>query len=292
MEKILYGLKSSEYEHPEDREFLKELQSIPAFAPLTKTLLDWSYLKWATVALKGSDFLVTKDSCPDLYKTVEDTARVLDLDNVPEVYTEWGYYVNAYTTGYDNSNLLVLYSGSVDLLSENELKFVIGHEMGHIKGQHVLYHVMAENINEIISSNFLKIGVALTLMRWYRMSEFTADRAGLLACQDINVAIDAIRKMAGVPRKYFDSYNRDAFLKQAKDFQESTKDSVKKLIKNISILGSSHPWTIMRAAELLKWYESGEYDRILNSHQAKFCPIHKDFVPNDAQICPVCGYKF
>ena len=289
MKKVLFGLQPSEYEHPEDRAFLEELQSIPAMGAITKTIMDWSYLKWAIVALKGSNFRVTKESCPELYKTIENTARVLDLDTLPEIYTEWGYFVNAYTTGYDNSNILVLYSGAVDLMTEDELRFVAGHEMGHIKSQHVLYHVMAENINEIISSALLKTGIALTLMRWYRMSEFTADRAGLLACQDINIAIDAIRKMAGVPSKYYNVAQRDAFIQQARDFQDSTKESIKKLIKNISILGSSHPWTIMRAAELLRWYESGEYDSIINKHQAKVCPYCRKNIPNDAQVCPYCG---
>ena len=291
MKKVLFGLQPSEYEHPEDRAFLEELQSIPAMGAITKTIMDWSYLKWAIVALKGSNFRVTKESCPELFKTIENTARVLDLDTLPDIYTEWGYFVNAYTTGYDNSNILVLYSGAVDLMTEDELRFVAGHEMGHIKSQHVLYHVMAENINEIISSTLLKTGIALTLMRWYRMSEFTADRAGLLACQDINIAIDAIRKMAGVPSKYYNVDQRDAFIQQARDFQDSTKESIKKLIKNISILGSSHPWTIMRAAELLRWYESGEYDSIINKHQAKVCPYPycRKIIPNDAQVCPYCG---
>lgn len=291
MSKILYGLQSSQYEHPEDRAFLRDLQAIPGITPLTKTILDWSYLKWTIVALKGSNFKVTKESCPDLYRIVEENAKVLDLDNMPEIYTQWGYFVNAYTTGYENSNILVLYSGAVDLLTENELKFIIGHEMGHMKSQHVLYHVMAENITDLMSANLLKFGVALTLMRWYRMSEFTADRAGLLACQDIDAAIDAIRKMAGVPGKYFDMLDRESFMQQARDFQNSTKDSIKSLIKNISILDKTHPWTIMRAAELLKWYQSGEYAAILAKQQAVICPNCHKPIPNDADFCPFCQHK-
>lgn len=50
------------------------------------------------------------------------------------------------------------------------------------------------------------------------MSEFTADRAGLLTCQDIEAASSAMVKLAGVPRKYFDSFDVEDFIKQAKEF--------------------------------------------------------------------------
>ena len=124
------------------------------------------------------------------------------------------------------------------------------------------------------------------------MSEFTADRAGLLACQNVDVAINSIIKMSGMPAKYFNNMNRKAFLEQAKDFEAKYGGLMDKVIKGISIVNDSHPWTIMRAAELIKWIESGEYKRVWKSYNGKVCPVCRMEVPKDSTICPYCGNVF
>ena len=130
------------------------------------------------------------------------------------------------------------------------------------------------------------------LMYWKRMSEFSADRAGLLACQDIDVALDAIIKMAGIPKKLFGTNARDGFMEQAKKFSLDLSDFTDKTIKTITIATSTHPWTVMRAAELIKWYESGEYQKIIDKYEGKKCPRCGHVVAKDTLVCPVCGYRF
>ena len=212
---------------------------------------------------------------------------------MPRFYTQWGYDINGYTTGYKEDTLLVLNSGTVDLLSDDELRYVAGHEMGHIKSGHVIYHVMGQLFNTAISQiplvSTLTTPIYYGLMYWNRMSEFTADRAGLLACQDIDAAISAIIKMSGLPLKYFEKMNRDSFIKQATEFRKSFSGFTDNVIKAISIMGSSHPWTVLRAAELLLWYESGEYQRILNAAQVRTCPHCNLQIPDNATKCPYCG---
>ena len=191
---------------------------------------------------------------------------------------------------------MVLNSGAVDLLSEEQLKYVIGHEMGHIKSNHILYHTMAQFF-PILASMVPVVGelvgtsLELVLMYWSRMSEFTADRAGLLACQDKEAALSAIVKMAGLPLKYFESLNEEAFLKQAEEFERMHKDFLSGTMQNLSILTSTHPWTVYRAAELVKWIKSGEYDRILSQTTArtKRCCVCGHIVPLDVAVCPYDG---
>ena len=127
------------------------------------------------------------------------------------------------------------------------------------------------------------------LLYWIRMSEFTADRAGLLACQDIDAAISAIIKMSGLPMKYFENMNKDAFIKQATEFKQSFSGFTDKAIKTLTIAGSSHPWTVLRAAELLTWYESGEYQDILNANTSSECSACHMQIPAGAKKCPYCG---
>ena len=112
----------------------------------------------------------------------------------------------------------------------------------------------------------------------------------MLVCQDLNAALSAIMKMAGIPKKYFNTANPQEFAKQAKEFMSKYGDAVDKIIRNISILDDTHPWTVMRAYELIKWVESGEYDHILSAHAGKICPMCKKTVEKDIKKCPVCGY--
>lgn len=286
----LVGLLPQSYEHPFDSAALKALKAIPAFDKVTNFILNWAYIKWHIIELQGSNFKVTKDSCPELYHLTKEVGRVLDVKDFPKIYTQWGYYVNAYTAGYDDNVLLVIYSGAVDLLTDEELRYVVGHEMGHIKSGHNLYHYMATIIGS--AAAFIPGGQSMiapiyaALMYWDRMSEFTADRAGLLACQDIDVAINSIIKMSGLPIKYFENMNRESFLEQAREFQETFSGFTDKAIKAVSIFNETHPWTVMRAAELLKWYNSGEYNRILESVKLHDC---NNWIPAGSTVCPFCG---
>lgn len=291
--KIIYGLDSKSYEHPFDKKALASLKALKGFDTVANWFLNWTFIKWHVIELEGSNFLVTRESCPELYNIVHDIADTLDVRPLPRVYTQWGYDINGYTTGYKEDTLIVLNSGTIDLLSEDEFRYVAGHEMGHVKSGHVLYHTMGQLFNNVIEQlpivDALAMPIYYGLMYWNRMSEFTADRAGLLACQNIDAAIDAIIKMSGLPMKYFDKMDHESFIKQAVEFRSSFSGFTDNVIKTISIAGSSHPWTILRAAELLEWYESGEYERILNSSDVKICPNCNSQIPAGMKKCPYCG---
>lgn len=296
MSQKLIGLDTKIYEHPFDRAALEALRALPMFDKVTNFVLNWTTIKWQIVQLCGSNFHVTQESCPELYDIVKKAADTLDVHKMPEIYTQWTYGINAYTTGYKNDAILVLYTGAVDLLPDDELTFIVGHELGHVKSGHVLYHVMGRFLAEIVTSMSLAkpfvTPIQLALGYWNRMSEFTSDRAGLLACQNIDSALTAIMKMAGIPKRYFNTANPHVFAKQAEEFLCKYGDTANTIIKNISILDDTHPWTIMRAAELIKWYEGGEYEAIIKGHPTKVCPVCQGEFPLSTKKCPVDGYVF
>lgn len=293
MAQKLLNLQSSDYEHPFDKSALETMRNLPMFGTVTNFVLNWTTIKWRIVNLCGSSFHVTDSSCPELYKIIRDAARTLDIDHIPEVYSQWDYGINAYTTGFDKDTILVLYSGAVDLLPDPELTYIIGHELGHVKSGHVLYHVMAGFITQIINAMGL-LGkfaepIKLALLYWNRMSEFTADRAGLLACQDLDAVISAIMKMSGIPKRYFNIADPHIFAEQAQEFLTRYGDTANTIIRNISILDDSHPWTVMRAAELIKWVENGEYASLLARTSGITCPACGSEIEKGLSRCPVCG---
>lgn len=196
--------------------------------------------------------------------------RVLDLSPVPELYIDMGF-LNAWTTGVEQP-IIVITSGCTSLLTYDELVFIIGHEAGHIKSEHVLYHQMAEvlpYLGGIIASATLGLGglvaapLQVALLNWHRMSEYTADRAGLLACQNPDAATSAMMKIAGAPPKYYRQMKVEHFEQQAREFEELDASKLDHAAKILSVMFASHPWTVMRGHELFKWIETGAYDEIL-----------------------------
>lgn len=291
----LFGLDSKSYEHDFDKAALKTMRALPGFDTVVNFFLNWTYIKWHVIELQGSNFLVTRESCPELYELVHDVADTLDVRPLPRFYTQWGYNINGYTTGYKEDTLLVLNSGTVDLLEEDELRFVAGHEMGHVKSGHVIYHTMGELFNNAIGQiplvSSLTTPIYYALMYWIRMSEFTADRAGLLACQNIDAAVSAIIKMSGLPIKYFEKMDKASFIKQANEFKNSFSGFTDKAIKTITIASSSHPWTVLRAAELISWYDSDNYQQLVETKTSIECSVCRQQIPADAKKCPFCGNK-
>lgn len=262
--KILTGLSADSYEHPFDRKALETLENTPGLTLvgnyITKNLVERVY----NVQYTGSHLKVTKDAYLEIYEYLEYACKILDVKQIPELYIEWGYNINACTVGAENP-IIVINSGLIDLCDDDEIMFVIGHELGHIKSNHMLYHMMAQVLNIIVSmipfGDVASAPLQYALYYWNRMSEFTADRAGLLCCQNKDAAIRAFMKMAGMPIKQYDDMHYDTFIQQAKDFKLLDYDGMNKVVKLISIADESHPWTVMRAAELLNWIDSGEYNK-------------------------------
>lgn len=288
----LSQLEPSVYEHPEDRNTLKVLKSMSCFEGIIKSLLDWNGVKADYVVRKASNFHVTAETCPELNKLIDDAISILSIDDVPRVYLEWGYNINGYTRGYKDTTMMVLNTGVIDLMDDKEQTFVIGHELGHIKSKHVIYHTLAALISSSLS-NIPIIGsvpelFVLALTRWSRMSEFTADRAGLLACQDVNAALKAIIKMSGVPHKYFDKINIESYLKEAEALQKDLSFTDKAFEKVLNAVYNDHPWVLIRALELKKWIDSGEYEQILNEYKSVKCPVCGHYVDKSATVCPKC----
>ena len=270
--KILKGLDHSQYEHPFDQKALSALQSTPGVDLVGNFITKHTIEKIYTVQYTGSNLKVTSENYPKIYEYLQYACQILDLPKVPELYIEWGYSINAFTVGSENP-IIVLNSGLIDLCDDDEIMFIIGHECGHIKSNHMLYHMMAQVINICIDSiPFGSIAAAplqYALYYWDRMSEFTADRAGLLCCQNKSAAIRAFMKMAGLPIRNYENINHKSFIAQASDFKSLDYEALNKVIKFSSIADNSHPWTVMRAAELLTWVESKKFKELVLGFKQK-----------------------
>ena len=255
--------------HPDDKSTMDTLKKIPGF----KTVIDKTVVnimeRYAAIEYVSDGINVSPQSQPSLYQQLCEACRILNVKNIPACSTDWEYDISIFSVGEQNPRI-VLQSGTVDLLNSDELLFLLGHELGHIQCGHKTYQMLVEVLyNQLLEKELgvLMNVIKLPLLNWYRMADFTADRMGLLCCQDIRVALTTMIKMAGLPKKYYDSINIDSFIDQAIDFQKNYTDTLDSIIKYMSINAASMPWLVLRAGELLAWYQSGAYNRIINNNK-------------------------
>lgn len=270
--KKLTGLAAAEYEHPFDRSALAGLKVMPGLEHLVKTFNTYSLDRILRLQYLGSNVRISGDTFPEILDVVTEACAILDVVEPPALYIEAGIEIGASTVGVDRP-VMVLTSACIDNLSLDELLFVIGRELGHVKSRHVLYHQIADALPVIQQAmgsipflgDAIFVALEAAILNWRRHSELTADRAGLLACQDINVANTVLSKIAGLPRKLYERFNLDDLVAQAREFKSQHATGLDKLIKFLSIVGESRPWTVMRAAELHEWEWAKEYERVLDA---------------------------
>lgn len=212
---------------------------------------------------------------PQLYQAMRDGAYVLDLPTVPELYIWQNPLVNAMALGADKP-FIVVTTGMVDLFDAEEMRWAIGHELGHILSGHTVYRTMLFHlINLARRVAWMPIGylglraIIWGLEEWYRKSELSCDRAGLLAAQDVEAARRALMKMAGGARMA--ELSHDDFHQQAHEY-DAVPDLREGLLKLLQLEGNTHPFAVVRFAELDLWADSGEYAEILAGHY----PLRED----------------
>jgi len=293
--KRLVSLDPREYEHPLDRETLNKLESIPGVKPLFQKIHKEILEKLEYIENSGSNILLTMDNYPRVIKILNEAAKVLDIDLIPQIYVEFkGGSIKGRTSGSSKPNI-VLTKRSLDQLDDSELLALIGQVLGHIKSGHALYRSISESLIdiliEVISSLTLGIGslpaqgIQGALRKWYRMSEFTADRAGLLACQDLDACLRLELKSAGLPKDANIESFKKSFIKQAKEFKEFDLHNVNKFMKFMSTKDLTHPYSVLRVSQLIEWEKSDDYKNILTRQKLNILTE----ISSNSQFCPNCG---
>jgi len=255
------------YEHPADRAALVALRRVPGFDLLLRKLLGTIGDRSLRYAFLASAVRVDEHQFPAIHATFLEACRVLDVDPVPELYVAQTPIVNAGAVGVDRP-FIVINSGTVSLMSPAELQFILGHELGHVLSGHVLYKTMIRLLLRMTTlalaiplGGVALYGITTALLEWDRKSELSADRAGLLVVQDPELALRVNMKLAG--GGHTDEMDVDAFIAQAEEYR-SSGNVVDGVVKLLNLIGRTHPFPVLRLAELKKWVDSGDYEKILS----------------------------
>jgi len=264
--RILTDISSAAWEHPADRAALNALRAIPGFDQVVKKVASYFGERGVRQLFLANAVRVGPDQRPKMWAQYQEVLRTLDWPEVPELYVTQTPIVNAAAVGF-NKPFIIFNSGTLELLDEEERRDILGHELGHIMSGHTTYTTIAIIIMTLGIQNLpFLAGIALlpfqlALMEWFRKAEFSADRAGLLVTQDLRVTASTFLKMAG-GKKLDDEISVDAFLEQASTY-ETQGDFADRIWQVINTAFRTHPFGTVRAAELQRWVQSGDYDRIM-----------------------------
>lgn len=258
------NISSKAYEHPADRAATAALKAIPMLDSLVRKLIEWRYERAMRQFFLGTSVKVSDRQLPDLWASHAAVCRILDLPEVYDLYITTPVPGGGATIGTEHP-MIVLDSMLLGRLGAGEQRVVVAHELGHILSDHIVY-TNALNILLSVGGSlplFFDLpfrAVRAVLLEWYRTAELTCDRAATLAVRDPRIVCRTLMVMAGgLPA---DQLDLDAFMTQALEY-ESWDDASDRVRRFFNELGATHPYAVRRVSEVMKWVQSGDYDRIL-----------------------------
>jgi Zn-dependent protease with chaperone function len=263
----LTGISSRAWEHPADRGALTALRELRGFDDVVKAFFGmWNERGFRLSYLAGS-IRVDHRQYPRVHQIFAEAASTLDVAELPELYVTQDPIINGSAIGIDKP-FIVVTTGAVEKLDDDELRAVLGHEIGHVRSGHAVYKTIlliltrwAANLSWLPVGAIALRAIIAAMLEWWRKAELSADRAGLLAGQDPAASLRVLMKLAGGGD--LSQIDTAAFLEQAAEYESGgdLRDSIHKIGMTA---WSTHPVPVARAAELRKWIDSGDYARILS----------------------------
>jgi len=223
---------------------------------------------------------------PSLEALVQECAYAICLETLPAVYviTMVGP-PNAFTFGSDDTPVIVVDRRLIEVMRASELRALVGHEMGHIKSGHMLYHSLAQTLAEgvevsvsLMGFNIVSMPMQLALLAWQREFEFSADRAALVASGSSLHVVSMFARLTGTSHIFI---------------EENTS-----LLNEVAKLFRTHPHLSERARAVFEFSKTEEYANIVKkiayrttfrlalAPTCRFCGSAK---PIEATFCPACG---
>jgi Zn-dependent protease with chaperone function len=269
-------LSKHDYVHPADSKALAALRAIPGIDNALRKLLEVTGESALRVIFTASSVRVTPKQFPDLHAKLQVACSTLGVE-MPEMFVQQNPIVNAFTFGSEK-HIIVLHTGLLERLTDEETLAVISHEVGHIHAEHVLYLTAARLMEAIANASVARLipgseivksiisaGINSALLAWARRAELSCDRAAMLTVQDPHVVGRVMMKLAGGTAASKIDY--EEFLEQGRQFKKTCDDkALDKFWATIINAGQTHPFPIWRVSEIIDWAESGDYAEVMKKN--------------------------
>ncbi|GMV38416.1 MAG: hypothetical protein AMXMBFR64_01320 [Myxococcales bacterium] len=280
-EEPLTDIDADEFVHPLDRKALSALRHIPGVESVLKRLLGEVGDRRGRILHLSTCVRIGEGQLPELLRLYERAGARLGVASLPDLFLYQSPIPQAYLLGVD-APVMAVSSGLLDLLEEDELLGVMGHELTHWLCSHALYRTAAILVAALGASvlgglvpggRAILTPMRLALLEWSRSSELSADRGELLVTGSLDTSIRTLLKLAGGSRRYGAALSVEAFMEQAARLEEEEEQSfVGKAMSFWMGMQATHPFAVWRAHHLQRFARSPEYFEILAGRYRKRLP--------------------
>jgi Zn-dependent protease with chaperone function len=264
------GISAKAYEHPADRAATAALKAVPMLDTVVRKLIEWQYERAMRQMFLSNSVRVGERQLPDLWSHHLAVCKILDMPRTYDLYVTDTIIPNALAIGSQNP-IVVFGTPLLGRLGPGEQRAVLAHEVAHILSDHVLYTTALQILLRLGGNVPFPLGipalaVRAVLLEWARAAELSCDRAEALVVRDPTIVCRGLMALAG--GMHADKLNLDAFLTQAREYEDwdDPSDRVRRFFYEIN---STHPYAVRRVSEVMKWVQSGEYDRIQRGEYVK-----------------------
>jgi Zn-dependent protease with chaperone function len=216
------------------------------------TVINYFLIRSYIEGLKRDAIQVSDTQFPELKALLDECRRHVDIPPDTRLFVSYSPYMNAFAIGLGRPYSIMLFSALVDHLDADELKYVISHEMGHIKFGHTIWLTLIGQLGrQTYGLPLIGSVYRFFFLLWRRAAELTADRAGLVGCGHLDKAVSSMVKFGAGPwlARWVDS---KALAKQA-------RQSNGNFFAAFSETWASHPLMTTRIRRLINFATSERF---------------------------------
>ena len=277
-----YVLDQKAFQWSEDGKAMAALRAIRPLNAVARAISDKVGRQWIESTFNG--VLLGENQLPEVYGQAVKAARLLGMTHMPDVYVSGERTWDCMTYGSDKDAFILIGTALATNFRGPELMFLFAREMGHCRAGHALWKTVIRFLvgeqgprkglmgggllSALSPSALLEGALEMPLLAWARQAEITADRAGLLAIGDEDVARRVLLSWTLKSSFLFNQINIEAWLEQ----QGSGDDGISKLSE---LTTSSTPYITRRLSFLQKFAKSHElkfWETVLGEHRGSSRP--------------------
>lgn len=203
--------------------------------------------------LLSTSVRLSRTMAPDIHKMADECMEKLGASLPLELYVFASPQYNAMCFKPEDGRLFVMFASSLlEAFDSAELKFVMGHEVGH----HIYKHHDIP-IGYILQGNEkVDPKLVLELFAWSRYAEISADRAGAHCAHDLHSVSKALFKLASGLSDKTVEFDLDDFLHQVDDMKQEDLSPGRNAPKEDWF--STHPFSPLRV-KALQLFDQSEF---------------------------------